>query len=322
MCTDSNLGWTCRSQVWFVLHRHRGRIRRFFPLFWRNLAHFDQRAAVCPTGSKALAIPRAVSTQVSLGPRVPVQGCLMHLSWVLFPSTSSFSSLCLSFRKFIIVLKLCLGAVKGNFTLLKCKGRELVTCCYPQASCVSVILCLESMLIKYMAGAFFFVRSLSHRMFSKLAGGWQGTQLVTNPPAHPLSKWLVKVINFTVIDLNVAQEEEKLRKPMPLWIENYVFSIFCQIISTRAHSALVAEQTPCQGVTQQIPAQRTCAGGRRVCRGLWLWQSTCLQQFTSGWVAPPTKHGHVRLWRVAMGKHRAGLLLRAQSQGNTCWQPP
>lgn len=37
-----------------------------------------------------------------------------------------------------------------------------------------------------------------------------------NPPAHPLSKWLVKVINFTVIDLNVAQEEEKLRKPMPL----------------------------------------------------------------------------------------------------------
>lgn len=159
-------------------------------------------------------------------------------------------------------------------------------------------------------------------MFSKLAGGWQGTQLVTNPPAHPLSKWLVKVINFTVIDLNVAQEEEKLRKPMPLWIENYVFSIFCQIISTRAHSALVAEQTPCQGVTQQIPAQRTCAGGRRVCRGLWLWQSTCLQQFTSGWVAPPTKHGHVRLWRVAMGKHRAGLLLRAQSQGNTCWQPP
>lgn len=53
-------------------------------------------------------------------------------------------------------------------------------------------------------------------MFSKLAGGWQGTQLVPNPPTHPLSKWLVKVINFTVIDLNVAQEEEKLRKPMPL----------------------------------------------------------------------------------------------------------
>lgn len=53
-------------------------------------------------------------------------------------------------------------------------------------------------------------------MFSKLAEGWQGTQLVPNPPAHPLSKWLVKVINFTVIDFNIAQEEEKLRKPMPL----------------------------------------------------------------------------------------------------------
>lgn len=63
---------------------------------------------------------------------------------------------------------------------------------------------------------FFFVRSLSRCMFSKLAGVWQGTQLVPNPPAHPLSKWLVKVINFTVIDLNVSQEEEKLRKPMPL----------------------------------------------------------------------------------------------------------
>lgn len=46
-------------------------------------------------------------------------------------------------------------------------------------------------------------------MFSKLAGGWQGTQLATNPPAHPLSKLLAEVINFTVIDLNIAQEERK-----------------------------------------------------------------------------------------------------------------
>lgn len=46
-------------------------------------------------------------------------------------------------------------------------------------------------------------------MFSKLAGGWQGTQLATNPPAHRLSKLLVKVISFTLIDLNIAQEEEE-----------------------------------------------------------------------------------------------------------------
>lgn len=44
----------------------------------------------------------------------------------------------------------------------------------------------------------------------------------------------------------------------------------------------------------------TRAGGRRACKGV------CLQQFTSGWVAPPTKHGHMRLWRVALEKARAG----------------
>lgn len=54
-------------------------MRRFCPLFWRNLARFVQSAAVVAMGSKALAIPRAGSPQVS-GPGVPGQGCLRKLN--------------------------------------------------------------------------------------------------------------------------------------------------------------------------------------------------------------------------------------------------
>lgn len=68
-------------------------------------------------------------------------------------------------------------------------------------------------------------------MFSKLAGGWQGTQLATNPPAHLLSTLLAKVINFTVIDLNVAQEEEKLGKSMPHQMLRIMCSQFSVILS-------------------------------------------------------------------------------------------
>lgn len=67
-------------------------------------------------------------------------------------------------------------------------------------------------------------------MFPKLAGGWQGSQLATNPPAHPLSKLLVKVISFTLIDLNIAQEEEeKLGKAILL----QMLSITCSQLSVR-----------------------------------------------------------------------------------------
>lgn len=36
------------------------------------------------------------------------------------------------------------------------------------------------------------------------------------------------------------------------------------------------------------------------------YKSLFLQQFTSGWVAPPTRLGYVRLWKDAVEKHRAG----------------
>lgn len=53
-------------------------------------------------------------------------------------------------------------------------------------------------------------------------------------------------------------------------------------------------------LTEPEMSSSTRAGGRKACKGL------CLQQLTSGWVAPPPKHGHMRLWEVAMEKHRAG----------------
>lgn len=64
-------------------------MRRFFPLFWRNLAHFGQGAAVCATGSKALAIPRAGSPQVSLGPQVSA-GVSQALGLSAFPLYKKF----------------------------------------------------------------------------------------------------------------------------------------------------------------------------------------------------------------------------------------
>lgn len=51
-------------------------------------------------------------------------------------------------------------------------------------------------------------------------------------------------------------------------------------------------------LTEPVMSSSTRAGGRRACKGL------CLQQFTSGWVAPP-KHRQMSLWEVAMEKHRA-----------------
>lgn len=141
-------------------------------------------------------------------------------------------------------------------------------------------------------------------MFSKLAGGWQGTQLVPNPPAHPLSKWLVKVINFTVIDWNVAQEEEKLRKPMPLWIENYVFSICCQIISTRACCVLGAEQTLCQGVTQKSQLQNlkwAPAPGEPLPPAVHIWLGGSSNKT---WAHEGVESGH------------------GKAQSWACWEPP
>lgn len=171
-------------------------------------------------------------------------------------------------------------------------------------------------------------------MFSKLAGWWQETQLATNPPAHPLSKLLAKVINFTVIDLNIAQEEEKMREKMPLQMLRVMCShFFCCIISIRVHSLLAVLQTqvrnccrvsPSSGVTLGSCARSPAAPSaptpsqspyKRVCKDLLLWQSTCLQQFASDQVAPSTKHGHIRLWKVAMEKHRARPLAMSHSRG-------
>lgn len=71
---------------------------------------------------------------------------------------------------------------------------------------------LEKHVNKIHGRSFFVVRSLLEWLFPKLAGGVAKTP--ANPPAQPLSAMLAKVINFTIIDLNIAQEEEKLGKPV------------------------------------------------------------------------------------------------------------
>lgn len=109
----------------------------------------------------------------------------------------------------------------------------------------------------------------------------------------------------------------------------------CCIISTRAHSVLAVLQTRVRSCRRVSPssgvALGSCARSRaaprapsppqarygRVCEDLLLWQSACLPQFTSDQVAPSTKHGHIRLWKVATEKHRARPLAVSHSRGVT-----
>lgn len=53
-------------------------MRRLFPMLWKNLAHFYWSAALllCPTETKALAIPKAICTQVPSVPRVSMSHLL------------------------------------------------------------------------------------------------------------------------------------------------------------------------------------------------------------------------------------------------------
>lgn len=145
-------------------------------MFRKNLAHFDQSVALLlcvlqwlkPWLSQELSAFRYLQSLECLCRGVlPVwTECFSLLQVVLPPSVFASESLSL-FWSYV------LGNVKDN------GSPRVVPACYPWASCVSVILCLESIWIKCMAGGglglFFVVRRLSDWMFSKLSGAWQGT---------------------------------------------------------------------------------------------------------------------------------------------------